>query len=776
MTASPILWFERSGASWIDGLPVGNGRTGAMIYGPFDDQIIALNDETFWSPGPRDRDLTGAHDAMVDVRRLLAEGDVLGAQARALTMLGTPILGAAYQPIGDLVLATENIDATAPQRRSLNLQTGVADFRWVTTAGAEIVRSIVASREPSVFIVSQRGESMPTRVQLRSPFGTDIDGGTMLHGTWSEVAPNRTLAASSYRLTHFDEGQHLRFTVGIRVLEGESESDSDGLRLTSSAWSIAIAVATDFDGTDPADLVERALASAGDLTPQQLVARAIETHQSVFDRASVTLDLSDPARDVVTSLPTDSRVHLVRAGGIDDDLVMLFADYGRYLMIASSVGGVFPPNLQGVWNEDTEPAWCSDWTTNINAQMNLWSADPFQVWEAVDTLANLVEKVAEAGRTTAQEIYGSTGWVVHHNTDIWFNTAPTTMVEVGIFPGAGLWLVQQLWQHHVAYPERRIDERITPLVPGMMEFLESWLVVDADGYLVPSPSSTPENAYLLGDRPRPRSRAVDPDYSVHGWLGEAPTIDLWLIRDTLDMAITMGARVGTDEDRTRWAAIREQLRPIPVIDGEVPEWAWDYRALELGHRHLSPLYGIHPGTFDGDLTTPIARAARTTMINRQAHVEAASFGWGGWSRAWAGSMWARLGDGDRALASLESLLRTGAAPESLLHVFPEFDGHPGEDGVHQIDANMGVPAAIAEMLLQSSPGRLRVLPACPARWTSGSVRTLRALGIDVSFTWVDGQVTFLSLLSTIRQSVVVSLGDRDLPIDLPSGQVVAVIS
>jgi alpha-L-fucosidase 2 len=407
---------------------------------------------------------------------------------------------------------------------------------------------------------------------------------------------------------------------------------------------------------------------------------------------------------------------------------------------------------------DIEPAWSSNYTLNINLQMNLWSADAFQFTEALTVLHEFVEQLSIAGQRTAAELYGANGWVIHHNSDLWRNSAPTTLVEVGLFAGAGPWLVQQLVRHHESYPEHANAKELLALLSGLIAFFETWLVEDVDGFLAPSPSTSPENAYLLGSTPRPRSRADDPEYWRHGWLGEASTIDIVLVKDTLTSAIALGRELDVpDEQVTGWSQMLARLRPLTLQGGEIPEWTWPYRALELGHRHLSPLYGLYPGGDDYEKETAWHEAARSTLLNRQANVTSSSNGWGGWSKVWAAACWARLGDGDRALASVESLVQTGIAPDSLLHAFPVFDGEPGRDAVHQSDANLGLPAAISEMLVRSSRSTIRLLPALPSRWHSGAVRALRAAGgVDVTFEWVHGRVDRVRLVATRDQAVTLT--------------------
>lgn|GEM_PF-5822539 len=770
-TPSPhAVWFQRPGATWFAGLPVGNGRSGAMVYGDMNRQTLALNDEEFWSPGARERDLSGAHRLLQETRDLIRSGEVLAAQTASQGMLGSPTRGAAYQPLGTVTL-TADMGEPAAYHRSLDLRTGIARFEHRPHAGGAVVREVVASRDPSVFLITQSGGNAPTRLAVSSPFDVEQSREGIFTGQWHEVEPNRDLVADSYRLTDHPGGRQLRFGIGVRVLSGTWSAAADGLDLTSPDWAVAVAVGTDFQDQDHLQVLCDRLARCADA--DALTEQAAADHRAVFDRASISLSLDDAASAFNRSQPTDARLHAVRAGGVDDDLTLLLADYGRYLMIASTVGGALPPTLQGVWNEDTEPAWCSNWTVNINAQMNLWAADPFQVPEAHETLLRLVEILADAGRRTGRLIYGG-GWVVHHNTDIWANTAPTTMVEVGLFPAAALWLVQQLFQHLERYPDQHIGERLDPLLDGVLELLDVWLVEDDAGMLVTSPSSTPENAYLLGDALRPRSRAVDPEFWRHGWLGEGPTLDMWLVRDTVGTASRVLRDRGDQSGADALDAVLERLRPVPLFDGEIPEWTWPHRPLELGHRHLSPLYEIYPGPNDLP-SCAFEDAARRTLLRRQAGVESSSNGWGGWSKVWAAAVWARLGDGERALASLESLIRSGIAPESLLHAFPDFDGQPAADAVHQSDANMGLPAAVAEMVLQSTSDELRLLPAVPVRWRDGAVRNLRALGgIDVSFRWLGGRVTEVELMSVHDADITVATPHATRAVHLAAGVVTSI--
>lgn len=758
-TGQRALTFSQASHDWLSGLPLGNGRVGVMATGDLRRQTLHLNEETFWSPGTRERDFTGARESMTRVRQHLAEGEVLAAQAVARPLLGDPPLGSAYQPIGGLLLTTELSTAEGRFQRSLELATGLARFSLSWPDGRHVSRQLVAAREPSVVLVRQTavGPTPSTFVFPSSPFEISslryrADGFVGL-GHWHEVQPNRALIADSYRLKDFPDGPALQFAVGVRVLDGEASVGRGGLHLSSPEWAIAVTVATNFSDSQPLGLVEHLLgAVAGNIDEE--FTTATSAHEAVFRRASIQLTTPDPGADMTTA----ERVHLVRAGGVDDHLVLLLSDFGRYLQIASTLGGAWPPNLQGIWNADTEPAWGSNYTLNINLQMCLWSAASYGFFEAVDVLRDFLERVAAAGARTAAEMYGARGWVVHHNCDVWLNTAPTTLVEVGLFAGAGPWLVLQLLQQLESTSPANAAAACAPLVYGAAEFIESWLVEDDEGFLVTAPSSTPENAYLLGDTPRPESRAVDPDYRRHGWIGEGSTLEMLLVRDLLLAAVNLAEADPQEQPRRhRWAELGRRLRPLRLDKADVPEWTRPSRPLEVGHRHLSALYGVYPGDEDVLTPSPLREAAYGALTRRQANVTSSSNGWGGWSRVWAAACWARLGEGDRALASLESLVRTGITPNSLLHAFPEFDGSPAADAVYQADANMGIAAVVAELIIQTHQDRIDLLPALPARWTSGTAKDLRVRGgRTISLSWVNGEVRTVSLSSHRDEHVLLT--------------------
>jgi alpha-L-fucosidase 2 len=753
------VWFAGPAERWINGLPVGNGRTGAMWYGEAANGVIALNDETFWSPGPSHRDLTGAQGALAEVRALLHAGDPPASQRAARTLLGAPAEMAAFQPLGDLRIRHDRVDRPQRYRRSLDLITGTATLDCAWGDGARLEQRLTALRDPSVLVL-RTSAPFPLALTLASPFGGDLvdidDRTVVLTGQWREGVPEQhPVGAGSYRLRDYHQGRALRFAVAIRLFGPDAGPTASGTMPIPVGDSVlAITTATDYAGGDPVSQCLSNLDSS--ISPDRVVVQAEHWHRELMCRSGIVLD--DAVPDVLAALPIDRRLAALRTGGVDDDLLLLAADYGRYLLIASTLGGTLPPTLQGIWNQHIEPAWSARWTLNINLQMNFWAAEPYGLPEAAEVLARFIDSLADSGTHTAKAIYDTDGWVVHHNTDIWRATEPTTMVEVGLFPGATAWLCEHLWQRYQYDPRPQVLTRIYPTLAAAARFVEGWLVEDTDGHLVTSPSSNPENAYLMSGVQRPRSRAEDPDYSAHAWLCQSPTIDVWLVGDLLDHCVEAAHTLGRDEtERHRWATIRARLRPIPIINGRIPDWTTHNRELELGHRHLSPLYGVFPSGLDVRAHPALAAAASATLLHRQAHVESSVNGWGGWSRIWAGAVWARLRDGERGYDSLLHWLRTGASP-ALLCVFPEYDGQPAEDAIFQIDANLGLPAAIAELIVQSHTDRIDVLPALPARWRAGHANGLRCRGgVSLDLRWTHGAPQHLALTPDEDRAVRVTL-------------------
>jgi alpha-L-fucosidase 2 len=574
----------------------------------------------------------------------------------------------------------------------------------------------------------------PTRIRLAitSDFPLEIEHRpASLHaaGRWEERS-TPAAAAKGYRYYPAEDDRRTAFALEVSV-QGDARLHPDGTIEFQDAL-LAVDARTDFDD-EGGPRGHAAIPPLGDLAFGQPPAAPV--------RPTATLHLGDaaPAQE-----RTDILVRGARAGLPPDRLLNAVFDYGVHLLAASTTGGALPPTLQGIWCGDLNSAWGSKWTININLQMNLWGAGPVEVPGAPKQLLDFLEARVPTGAAVASRLYGADGWVLHHNTDIWRTAAPADLIEVGLWPMGGIWLALQAWDL-VAFespgPDRdRLAARALELLRGAAAFATSFLTEDSSGRLVTSPSVAPEVPYL-----DERTRAERPDrvhdFGRYAWLCEAPALDMWLVGDLLrTLSGIPGA--GTDSERSLWSDMAKRLRPVDLAVDELSDWTHvpSTDTQEEGHRHLSPLYPVYPGSHDAVRDTALRETAIRTLEARFQGVRSSSNEFGGWTLVWAACIWARLGEGDRAVAALDTWVDTFLS-DALLTTWPAYDGSPAPDDVFQIDSNLGVVAAIAEMLVQSHTDTIRVLPAVPARWRCGSVSGLRLRGggtIDID--WSDGRI------------------------------------
>ncbi len=552
----------------------------------------------------------------------------------------------------------------------------------------------------------------------------------------------------------YSRRQGMLFDVAARVTAtgGEISLLADGSVEVHGATAVTImlSAADSYTGwsTEPHDCVEQLrsrndaiLAAAGELGYDELLIRHREDHAKLFNRVQLTLG-STPSGEAP---PTDERLVDLRAGTNDHTLVELLFNFGRYLLIASSRPGSKPANLQGIWNADVRPPWRSNWTANINTQMNYWAAETTGLAECHEPLLEFIAGLVDSGSKTAAEIYGAGGWTAHHNLDIWGTTWPVGGGEGqprwSMWPMAAAWLCRHLMEHHDFSPDPLFRRRAWPVIRGAAEFLLDFLVLDprptaTAGTLVTVPSTSPEASFLGTG-----GQVVA--------LGVMTTMDNWLIRELFASCLRLAAAVeplsesGTDRFAERLEAALGRLPQIGLVDGGgINEWEQPCKDEDPGHRHLSHLYGLYPSNqIDLQQTSHMAEQARLALQRRLD----AGGGGTGWSQAWVACLWARLGDGSAALRSIKSLLTDSVAGNLL-------DLHPPR--IFQIDGNFGATAAVAEMLLQSHSGELKILPALPSEWSRGSVRGLRARnGLVAAIDWVDGVVSRLELDGSPHQSV-----------------------
>jgi alpha-L-fucosidase 2 len=792
-----LIWFERPASEWAAALPVGNGRIGAMVFGTVQQERIALNEDTLWSGGPSDWNNPDAKNHLPVIRKLiLGQKDYQSADHECRRMQGP--YNQAYQPLGDLLIDFPHPDTVHNYHRELNLDTATAKVTY-EVAGAIYTREVFTSMPNQVVAVrlsSNKAGQLNCKVRLASQLksASKAAGSNGVHLTGkapSESAPNYLFAPGTLSqawvppsvptpggATHSTEPQVPRAKPSMSAVEAEAQAASDRLAANpvqysdvegkgmyfaavldvriddgsitqepdgslsihnASAAVLLVGLATGYKGyaVAPTRPLSEVVASASkhvetarEIPYERLHAANIIDHQNLFRR--VRLDLGDEKNS--PPLPTDKRVAAV-ARNPDPSLLALYFNFGRYLLITSSRPGTQPANLQGIWSADLRPPWSSNWTSNINVQMNYWHAQTTNLSECHAPLFDMVTDLSKNGAITAEVNYGAKGWVSHHNIDLWRQSAPVGMgtnfadPTWANFSMSGPWLCQHLWEHYRFTGNKKyLRETAYPVMKGAAEFCLSWLVEDNKGQLTTCPSFSTENSFFAPN-------------GIPANASAGCTFDIAMIRELFSNVASASADLNVDPEFA--ATLKATMKRLPPYQigkyGQLQEWSEDFEENQPGQRHMSHLYPVYPGWEITSHNRPeLWAAARKSLERRLANGGAYT----GWSRAWAIGLWARLLDGEMAWDSLKMLIEHSTGGNL-------FDTHPARHGsVFQIDGNFGATAGIAEMLLQSHDNEIALLPAIPAAWQKGSVEGLCARGgLEVSVAWDRGSLQSAQVLA-----------------------------
>ncbi|WP_339923020.1 glycoside hydrolase family 95 protein [uncultured Cyclobacterium sp.] len=758
------LWYTSPANEWLEALPIGNGRLGAMIFGGIKEDQIQLNEESLWAGMPEDPypENVGKHYATF--QQLNLEGNYEEALNYGMEHLAvSPTSIRSYEPLGELHISFDHQKSPENYRRTLDMETGVITSTY-TINGKRYLREAFSSAKYNViFYHFESLDGEPVSSTIRFDREKDIV---------QSIGEGKTLYVDGQVFDDPDgyddnvdgsgkTGLHMKFASQITATldDGSISGNENTLNIeNSTGYTVIVSAATDYNLAKlnfdrNIDAKEKALESLkGALETAYNTAKEthIAAHSEMFNR--VTLSLGSPLEDTI---PTDKRLDQVRKGSNDNHITELFFQYGRYLLMGSSVNrAILPANLQGIWNKEMWAPWESDFHLNINLQMNYWPADQTNLSEAFVPLSNFMVKLSKNGEITAEKFIGSSGWMAHHVSNPFGRTTPSgstkdsQMTNGYSNPLAGAWMSLSLWRHYeFTQDQKYLKQTAYPVLGGAAQFILDFLKENKKGELVTSPSYSPENAY------------IDPITGKVSRNTTAASMDIQIINDIFNACLKAEEIIGDKQLTTAIEKASSKLPPIKIGEnGTLQEWYEDYEEVEPGHRHMSHLYALYPSNQITKATPELFKAAEKTIERRLAHGGA---GQTGWSRAWIINFFARLHKGEEGLKHIHEMMATQLSPNMF-----DLLGK-----IFQIEGNLGATAGIAEMLVQShEDGIIRLLPALPEAWNTGKVKGLKARGnFEISMEWEAGKLTKAEILSISGGKTKVVHQGKEWEIDLEKG-------
>ncbi|MBZ5855593.1 glycoside hydrolase family 95 protein [Flavihumibacter profundi] len=746
------LWYDKPANRWEEALPVGNGRLGGMVYGNPVRERIQLNEESIWAGSKINNNNPAALQHLKELQQAIFNNDYEKADAISQQyFIGTPPEVRSYQPLGDLLIDYRWSQKPAGYNRELDLKTGIATTTF-SVAGNKYSQKVFASAPDNCMVIKLDAEQHGL-INASISLKREIDAVSMAGNDGSITLKGQIIDREDPKKG--PGGAHMRFNGELRVKINKGRIVAEGDKLIiSNAQQVLIILtaATDYNiekldidlALQPEKITGKILDQAGKFSWETLLQRHLQEYQLMFNRVDLQL-----GKDAFQNIPINKRLEAVKKGGADNGLEALYFQYGRYLLMSSSrKPGVLPANLQGIWNKELAAPWNADFHTNINLQMNYWLAENCNLAETSEILAHFMEKIAVPGAATAHETYGTKGWTLHHLTDPFGRTGVADGVW-GITPMNGPWMTFPLYEHFLFTRDTAyLRQTAYPLMKGSAEFVLGFLTRSPEGYLVTNPSHSPENTFY------------DPIAKKKSQLTYSATIDVEIANALFDYCAEAAGILQTDPDFVQQIrAAQKQLPPIRINSkGCIQEWVRDFDEVEPGHRHMSHLLGLYPLEEFSPATPDLFKAAKASLERRLSN----GGGHTGWSRAWIISFYARLLNGDKAYENLLSLL----AKSTDVNLF---DMHPP----FQIDGNFGGAAGIAEMLLQSHKGSIRLLPALPKAWPEGEVKGLVARGgYVINMKWKDGHLQHATISSKPGGETTILFEALERKINLKPGEMI----